>query len=399
MTSVLRGVCERALAASDVRMTTSGGLRPWDIRVHDERVFRRVLLEGAIGLGDSYMEGWWDCDDLEEMIVRLIRGGAERTSLLMPGRLALGALAAAVNRQTRRMSREQVRHYDLDNDLFCGFLGKYKAYSCAYFKDTDDLDAAQQRKLEMICQKLDLRAGDRVLDVGGGWGEVARYMAATRGCHVTSINISDEQIRYARALCKGLPVDVVKCDYRDVKGTYDKLAVIAVVSQFGHKNYGFFMRKMYDCLSPEGVMLIDTVGSNVATTHGNPWIDKHVFPGIVFPSIAQLAGAAEGLFMIEDVHCIGPSYAKTLRAWNANLERTWPGLNGRHPESTRRMFEFFFLTVAGYFRARDMQDWHIVLGRQGARQPPDHRWFGDQPADQPARNEAARVASSIGASS
>jgi cyclopropane-fatty-acyl-phospholipid synthase len=395
MTSILRSVCERVLAASDVRMAVSGAARPWDIRVHDERVFRRVLLEGAVGLGDSYMEGWWDCDDLEEMIVRMIRGGAERASLIMPGRLALAAVAAAVNRQTRGMSRKQARHYDLDNDLFCGFLGKYKAYSCAYFKGTEDLDVAQSLKLEMICRKLDLRSGDRVLDVGGGWGELARYMAETRRCHVTSINISDEQLRYARDLCKGLPVEVVKRDYRDVQGTYDKIAVIAVVSQFGHKNYRFFMEKMYGSLAPDGLMLVDTVGSNAATTHGNPWIDKHVFPGIVFPSIAQLASAAEGLFMIEDVHGIGPSYAKTLRAWNANLQRAWPTLKGRHPESTRRMFEFFFLTVAGYFRARDMQDWHIVLGRQGAQQPPDHRSFGDQPA----KNEAARVASSWGASS
>jgi cyclopropane-fatty-acyl-phospholipid synthase len=387
--SVLRSVSERFLAGSDVRI--DGG-RPWDIRVHDQRLFVRALLEGAIGFGDAYMDGWWDCDDLEEMIVRLIGGGTERTTRMMPGRLALQAVAAVVNRQTRAMSRRQARHYDLDNDLFAGFLGKYKAYSCAYFRGTEDLDVAQHQKLEMICRKLDLRPGDRVLDVGGGWGELARYIAETRRCRVTSINISEEQLRYARDLCKGLPVDVVRCDYRDLEGTYDKIAVIAVVSQFGNKNYRFFMDKMHRHLSKGGLMLIDTVGSNTTSTHGNPWIDKHIFPGIVFPSIAQLAHAAEGLFAIEDVHNLGPSYAKTLRAWNANFQRTWPRLKGRHPESIRRMFEFFFLTVAGYFRARDMQDWHIVLSRQGAAQPPDYRWFGE-------KNDAAWAASSAAASS
>src|SRR5207245_10290089 len=189
--------------------------------------------------------------------------------------------------------------------LFCAFLGKYKAYSCAYYKDTDDLDEAQLLKLDTICKKLDLAPGDRVLDLGGGWGELARYMDENYRCQVTSINISDEQLRYARELCKGTSVDVRKCDYRDLEGTYDKVAVIAVLSHFGHKNHRFFMEKVYRHLAQGGLLLIDTVGSNVSVGHGNPWIDKYIFPGIVFPSVAQLSRAAEGLFTVEAVHNLG----------------------------------------------------------------------------------------------
>jgi cyclopropane-fatty-acyl-phospholipid synthase len=280
------------------------------------------------------------------------------------------ALATLTNRQTREVSARVARHYDLDNELFAAFLGKYKAYSCAYYEDTEDLDVAQSQKLDLLCRKLGLAPGDRVLDVGGGWGELARRMAEGYGARVTSINISDEQIRYARDLCAGTSVDVVKCDYRDLSGTWDKVAVIAMLSHVGVKNHRRFMEIIHRCLGPGGVVVIDTVGANVSLIDGNPWIDKYVFPGIVFPSIAQLGRAVEGLFVIEDVHNIGPSYTKTLRAWNANLQAAWPTLSARHDVRVRRMFEFFFLTVAGFFRARDFQNWHIVLSKPGGAEPP-----------------------------
>src|SRR5205823_1832095 len=228
----------------------------------------------ALGLGESYMDGWWDCADLEELVYRLITGKIEQMAHFVPNRLGLRMVSDMINRQTRRLSQRVTRHYNLDNDLFCSFLGRYKAYSCAYYKDTDDLDEAQRLKMDTICKKLDLQPGDHVLDIGGGWGELARYMADSYRCRVTSINISDEQIRYATELCKGTSVDVRKCDYRDLEGTYDKIAIIAVLSHFGHKNHRFFMEKAHRHLAPGGLMVIDTVGSNRSVTHGNPWIDK-----------------------------------------------------------------------------------------------------------------------------
>jgi cyclopropane-fatty-acyl-phospholipid synthase len=316
------------------------------------------------------MDGLWDCDDLEELVYRFVTSGIESEARFLPNFLSMHALATLTNRQTRPVFEKVVRHYNTDNDLFAAFLGKYKAYSCAYYKDTEDLDTAQLQKLDMICRKLDLRPGDRVLDVGGGWGELARHMAVEYGARVTSINISDEQIRYARELCKGTRVEVVKCDYRDLTGSYDKVSVIAMLSHVGAKNHRRFMEIVHRATAPGGVMVVDTVGANVSLIDGNPWIDRYIFPGIVFPSIAQLGKAVEGLFVVEDVHNIGPSYAKTLRAWNANLAAAWPTLASRHDERVRRMFEFFFLTVAGFFRARDFQNWHLVLSKPGGPQPP-----------------------------
>jgi len=362
-------IAKKILASVDVQVD---GSRPWDIQVRDEGFYRRALLEGSMGLGESYISGDWDCADLEELVFRFVRSGIEGAARLLPGRVALDLMARLVNRQPRSLGEKSAEHYNIDNDLFCAFLGKYKNYSCAMYDGADDLDAAQLRKLEVICDGLGLSPRDRVLDVGCGWGEIAHHMASTRGCHVTGVSISEAQVAYARERCRGVSVDVLQRDYRDIEGSYDKIALIAMMSHVGHKNHRALFAKLHRHLAPGGVVFIDTVGSNVSLVHGNPWIDKYVFPGIVFPSIAQIARAIEGLFVVESVQNWGPSYAKTLRAWNANLQASWPTLSARHGEETRRMFEFFFLTVAGFFRARDFQNWTLVLSKRGVEQPRLH---------------------------
>jgi len=363
--NLFKTLAEPLLASLDVRTT---GERSFDLLVHDPRFYRRALLEGSLGVGESYVDGWWDCRDLEELVFRLVaHGAAEKARRFVPRGAAMNALARVMNLQPRALRERISQHYNTDNQLFSDFLGKYKIYSCAYFRDReDDLDAGQMNKLNVICDRLDLRAQDRVLDVGGGWGEVARHMATTRGCHVTSVNISDEQIRYARGLCAGLPVDIVRSDYRDIAGSYDKVAIIAMLSHVGVKNHRAFFEKIHSLLAPGGAVVIDTVGANVSLAHGNPWIDRYIFPGAVFPSLNQISRATEGLFVVEEVQNHGPSYVKTLRAWNANLQRHWPELSRRHGERTRRTFEFFFQCVAGYFRARDFQNYCVVLSKAGA---------------------------------
>ncbi|HEU4409554.1 MAG TPA: cyclopropane fatty acyl phospholipid synthase [Polyangiaceae bacterium] len=366
--NVSKLVVDSLFAAADLR---TDGRRPWDARVLDGAFYGRVLRRGSLGLGEAYMDGQWACDDLEEFAYRAVRGGLERGSKAVHGALA-GALGRLGNQQTRRRSRRVAeRHYDLGNDLFGAFLGRYKNYSCGYFEGTDDLDVAQRKKLDLVCRKLGLGPGDRLLDVGGGFGELARHAAESYGCRVTSINISDEQIGFARELCRGLPVEVVKCDYRDVAGRYDKIAVVAMLTHVGHKNYRRFMRVMRRCLAPGGAMLIESVGGNVSLARCEPWTDRYVFPGGVVPSIAQLGRAFEGLFVLEDLHNFAPSYVATLRAWHRNLRAAWPRLaaSGRYAERTRRMFEYFFLTVAGAFRARGLQHWHLVLTPAGAPAP------------------------------
>jgi cyclopropane-fatty-acyl-phospholipid synthase len=229
-----KSIAERLLGMADVGLD---GRRPWDLVVHDPAFYRRALVEGSLGLGESYVAGQWDCADLEGLVFRLVRSGVERQARFHPTRMAGEALARLVNLQPRSLARRTAEHYDTDNELFAEILGKHKLYSCGYYAEGDDLDAAQHRKLDAICEGLALEPSDRVLDVGGGWGELARHMALTRKVKVTSVNVSDAQIGYARTRTAGLSVDTLKCDYRDIQGSFDKIAIIAMMSHVGVKNH------------------------------------------------------------------------------------------------------------------------------------------------------------------
>lgn len=344
------------------------GSRPWDIRVADARFFPTVLLQGSLGLGESYLRKWWSCDDLEELFYRLITGGLERVSRALPvhvlGRLADGL----VNQQTKDKSlRVAERHYNLGNELFLGFLGTYKNYSGGYYAHgARTLEEAQLAKMEKICRELELRPGDRLLDVGGGWGEFARYAATRYGCRVTSINIADEQIAHAREYCRGADVEIRKCDYREVSGRYDKIAVIAMLTHVGYKNYRRFMETMDRCLEPGGTILIESVGGHVSQTNCEPWTNKYIFPGGLIPSLEQLDRAIAGLYERTGLSEFGLSYVDTLRAWHRNLRDAWPRLQERYGERTWLMFDYFFLSCAAAFRARDLLYWHIVLSKRAS---------------------------------
>lgn len=342
-----------------------------DIRVHDKRFYWRTLAHGSLGFGEAFMDGWWSCEDLEEMVFRLIRSEVRRRAYRHPGAVALEWLNRIRNDQNRRRSlRAPRRHYDFDNEMFQAFLGRYMNYSCGYYAGTGDLDEAQILKMDIICRKLDLQPGEHLLDVGGGWGEFALYAAKHYGVHVTSVNISEEQMRFARRRCAGYDVDVVRSDYRDIAGQYDKVAAIAMFPHVGHRNHRTFMQAMYRALKPGGTFLIESTMNTATTTAGDPWIDRYIFPGLLMPSGSQICAAMEGLFVIEDLHNFGPHYVKTLRAWNANFQNAWGRFAARHDERVRRMFEYFFLISAALFRARTMEYWHLVLTRQGDAQPP-----------------------------
>jgi cyclopropane-fatty-acyl-phospholipid synthase len=348
----------RLFAAADVVID---GDRPCDVQVLDDQFYRAVLHRGSLGLGESYMQGWWRSDDVEEVTYRLSRAVLHRMARLLPLHLAAFLAATVVNQQSSAKSTMVVRrHYDLGNDLFCGFLGRYKSYSCVYFAGTSSLDRAQLAKMDLVCRRLRLTESDHLLDVGGGWGEFARHAATRYGCRVTSINIADEQLRYARELCRGLPVDVRKCDYRQLTGTYDKIAVIAMLTHVGPKNYRRFMRTMRDCTTPGGAMLIETIGSRFSKRNLEPWTDRYIFPGAVIPSARQLEAAMRGLFRRTGTAEFGAHYVPTLRAWHANLLASWPTLASRYPETTRLMLEYYLLSSASAFRIGHLRYWHIV---------------------------------------
>jgi len=338
------------------------GPNPWDIRVHDKRWFGRVVREKNLGLGESYMDGWWECGQPDEMICRLLRSGLEdkvRGSLRHQLRLLPAVL---FNLQSRARARKIAeRHYNLGNDLFFSFLDSYNQYSCGYFQDTDDLNRAQEKKLELTCRKLNLNASDHLLDIGCGWGGLAKYAAERFGCTVTAVNISAEQLEYAKKFCRGLPVHFQDCDYRATEGRFDKIVSVGMFEHVGQKNYRAFMKTVRRCLKEEGIFLLHTIGGNTSRTGCDPWITRYIFPNGMLPSTAQIAKAAENLFVIEDWHNLGLHYDRTLMAWNRNFQKAWSRLEKKYDGRFKRMWEYYLLSCAGAFRARSIQLWQIVM--------------------------------------
>ena len=368
------------LAEADVAV--DGG-EPWDIRVKDERLFHDILLRKNLGLGEGYMRGWWECERVDELICRLLRSGAAE-HVRGCWRLLLRALPAAlVNLQSLKRARMVAeRHYDLGNDLFQSFLDPYMQYSCAYFRglpgcpDTQpapdvarDLDSAQQAKMRLICEKLALAPNDRVLDIGCGWGGLARFMAEEYGCEVVGVNISKEQIAYGREFCRGLPVEIREQDYRLVTERFDKIVSVGMFEHVGQKNYRAYMRAAARCLKPDGVFLLHTIGANVSSLAIDPWISTYIFPNGNLPSVAQVARASEPWFVMEDLHNLGPYYDRTLMSWLANFRGAWPALRDSYSERFKRMWEYYLQSCAGAFRARDIQLWQFVFSPIGRSQP------------------------------
>lgn len=361
--SLAQATLDDLFTAADIAVD---GARPWDIRVHDRRFYNRVLSEGTLGFGESYMEEWWDCDALDELCYRAFRAKLdERLPLNL--KTALAAAAAAIfNLQSKRRARRVGRHhYDLGNDFFEAMLDPAMQYSCAYFRGTRDLAEAQRHKLDLICRKLGLEAGMRLLDIGCGWGGLAQYAARHYGCRVVGITISREQHAYATASCQGLPIEIRLQDYRDVSETFDRIVSVGMVEHVGYKNFRSYMQTAFRCLKNEGLFLCHTIGCNGFNTHSDPWIARYIFPNSMVPSATQITQAAEGLFTVEDVHNFGADYDHTLMAWEENFRRSWDGFKCRYGERFYRMWRFYLLSCAGAFRARNLQLFQFVFSKSG----------------------------------
>ena len=351
------------LAIADIRVN---GNRAWDLQVHDERFFERVLAEGSIGVGESYMDGWWDVEALDEFFTRVHRLELHR-QVMTPEVLWLALKGRIFNRQTRSRSRAVAEeHYDLGNDVYQAMLDRRMQYTCAYWPGASTLEQAQENKLNLICRKLGLRPGMKVLELGGGFGGLAQFAAAEYGCEVVSYNISREQVAYARQLCLGLPVRFEEKDYREAAGEkdqFDRVVSIGLCEHVGYKNYRRFLELAHQRLKSGGLFLLHTIGGNESATSTDPWIDKYIFPGGMLPSIAQLGKAMERLWVVEDWHNFGPDYDPTLMAWWNNFERGWADLRQKYGGRFYRMWKFYVLGSAGGFRARTMQLWQLVLSK------------------------------------
>lgn len=358
-----RKVIERLFAEAGVHI---GGDRPWDIKVHNDDFYPRVLGHGNLGLGEAYMEGWWDCAALDEFFHKIISAGLDKKVSVDWATAKAYLQALFLNIQNKKGSRKVAEHhYDLDARLYMSFLDPYNQYTCGYFKDTADLNEAQEKKMDLICKKLQLRKGDKVLDIGCGWGGFAKFAAERYGCEVTGITLSREQAAFARDFTKGLPIIILEEDYREIEGHYDKILICGMIEHVGYKNYRKIFSIVEKHLADDGLFLLHAIGSDYSVTRTNAWIDKYIFPNGMPPSIAQIGKALEKLFVMEDWHNFSASYDPTLMAWHRNFEKNWHKIKQDYDERFHRMWQYYLLSCAGLFRARENQLWQIVLSKHG----------------------------------
>ncbi len=343
-----------------------GGGRPWDLQVRDRRFYKRLLSGGSLAAGESFMDGWWDAEALDELCTRVHRADlASKVGKWETMWLALNGLV--FNRQTKSRAAEVAQeHYDLGNDLYEAMLDRRMQYTCGYWKDATTLEQAQENKLRLICRKIGLEPGMTVLELGGGFGGLARFMALEYGCRVVSYNISREQVAYGRQWCRNLPVRFEHKDYREAaleSELFDRVVSVGLCEHIGRKNYPTFLSLAHQKLKAGGLFLLHTIGSNVSLACTDPWVDKYIFPNGMIPSIAQLGKAMEGMWVVEDWHNFGPDYDRTLLAWWQNFDRAWPVLQQKYGERFYRMWKYYLLGCAGGFRARTLQLWQVVLSK------------------------------------
>lgn len=355
---------EKLLDMADVKIN---GSRPFDIRVHDERFYKRAVTEAELGMGESYMDGQWDVDKLDELIFRIIKAYLQNKIKRNYKIVLQLAGFYLINMQSRR--RAYIigeKHYDLGNDLFKLMLDKRMNYSCAYWRDASTLEEAQENKLDLICRKLYLKPGMRILDIGCGWSAFGKYAAEKYDVKVTGVTVSKEQVVLGKELCKDLPVEIRYQDYRDVNERFDRIVSVGMIEHVGYKNYRDYFKLAAKNLTENGIFLLHSIGDVRSTKNTDAWTHKYIFPNGMLPSAAQLGKAIEGLFVMEDWHNFGADYDKTLMAWYRNFSDSWDLLKQKYGERFFRMWKYFLLSSAGAFRARNKnQLWQIVLSKGG----------------------------------
>jgi cyclopropane-fatty-acyl-phospholipid synthase len=356
-------IVEELLSAAGIAIN---GNRACDIKVHNPALFKRILQEGSLGFGESYMDGWWDCERLDVLFTRVLQAGVDERLPKNLSDIARIAYTRLFNLQSRKRAWQVGKeHYDIGNDLFRAMLDPYMQYSCGYWKEADTLEQAQLAKLKMICEKLQLKPGMSLLDIGCGWGGLAQYAAENYGVTVHGVTISAEQQKLAQERCAGLDVEILLQDYRDLNRQFDRIVSVGMFEHVGPKNYDTYFRVAARNLKPDGLFLLHTIGANQTNLHVDAWINKYIFPNGCLPSVRHIAEASEGRFVMEDWHNIGADYDRTLMAWYENFKQAWPMLSEGYSERFERMFTYYLNACAGAFRSRDIQLWQVLFSPKG----------------------------------
>ncbi|NKI73803.1 cyclopropane fatty acyl phospholipid synthase [Dickeya sp. CFBP 2040] len=356
-------IVNEMLSTADIAIN---GSRPFDIQVRNPEMYKRVLRDGSLGLGESYMDGWWECERLDMFFHRVIRTRLENQ---LPHRWQ-DTLRILIARLTNLQSRRRSwivgkEHYDLGNDLFTLMLDPYLQYSCGYWTKAETLEQAQQDKLRLICEKLQLRRGMTLLDIGCGWGGLAEFAARHYGVSVTGVTISREQQVLAQQRCQDLEVTIMLQDYRDLDRQFDRIVSVGMFEHVGPKNYPTYFQVVRKNLKPNGLFLLHTIGTNETNLKVDSWMNKYIFPNYCLPSVQHIAQASEPYLVMEDWHNFGADYDRTLMAWHERFQQHWPTLSERYSERFQRMFSYYLNVCAGSFRARDIHLWQVLFSADG----------------------------------
>lgn len=358
---------EELLTNTNIKINSNGQC---DIKVHDEKFYDIVLKGGSLGLGESYMDGLWDCDCLDGLFDKILTARLQnKVSTLTNFMTALSS--RIFNMQTKARSKKVAQiHYDVGNDLYFKMLDSLMLYSCGYWQNATNLVDAQKAKLDLIACKLNLKPNQKVLDIGCGWGGAAKYMADTYGVSVTGVTISKEQAKLAMEKTKNSNVKIILNDYRNLSKDekFDAIYSIGMFEHVGYKNYKSYIKKANELLEDEGRFLLHTIGSNTTTTFTDPWINQYIFPGGMLPSIAQIGKSIEDYFVMEDWHNFGQDYDTTLMAWRDNFVASWDSIKENYDERFYRMWYYYLSICAGSFRSRYNQLWQILLIKNGSKQ-------------------------------
>jgi len=348
---------------------TINGNNAYDPQIHNEGFYNRVLRQGSLGLGESYMDGWWDCENLDRFFHKVLTAKLDRKIKKNWGVLFKIAWNFVLNPGRKSKAFEiGEKHYDIGNDLYRAMLDQRLTYTCGYWKDAKNLDEAQEAKLDLVCKKIGLKRGQRVLDIGSGWGSFIGYAAEKYGVSAFGVTVSKEQKELADKLYKNFPAETRLQDYRDiVNEKFDHIVSLGMFEHVGYKSYRTFMKVVYNALKDDGLFLLHTIGENRSVTDTNPWIAKYIFPNSMLPSIKQIGKSIEGLFVMEDWHSFGAYYDQTLMAWHKNFEDNWSKIKSNYDESFYRRWRYYLLCCAGAFRARKNQLWQIVLSKKGVQ--------------------------------
>ena len=381
---MIKEAIDEVLKKADIYIN---GSRPGDPQVHNDQLYARIAWGGLNALGDAYVEGWWDCEALDIFFYKTLKH-----NLHLKARYTIENYTTFLKEKILNLQKKSrafivgEKHYDVGNDLYKAMLDKRMVYTCAYWTDdAQNLDEAQEAKLDLVCRKLKLKKGDRVLDIGCGWGSFLKFAAKKYGIEVVGVTVSKEQVKLAKELCRGLPLEIKLMDYRALTGRFDYIVSLGMFEHVGTKNYATYFKKARQLLKEDGLFLLHTIGMGNGTMPMDPWIEKYIFPNGMLPSMAQIGKCVEGLFIVEDWHNFGADYDKTLMAWFENFDKAWsrsqsdrgssyadksasgPALKSQYSEKFYRMWKYYLLSCAAGFRARNIQLWQIVLSKNGVK--------------------------------